>query len=119
LGILLLILPQIDIFKNSSKRVAEYIKENAPKESTILLANNFGHPPSLVFYNALNFEQVITESNPEVLKQLFQNENSHVFVLNETQKDILLGLNPKLEIEQFSSFFVDRKGKSNYFVVMN
>lgn len=119
LGILLLILPQIDIFKNSPKRVAEYIKENAPKESTIVLANNFGHPPSLVFYNALNFNKVITESNPEILKEMFQKESSHIFVLNEAQKEALLELNPNLEIEQFSSFFVDRKGKSNYFVVMN
>lgn len=119
LVITVLILPQVDIYKNSTKRVANFIQSNAVQESTIVLANNVGKPPSLPFYTGLFFDNIIEENNIELLSTQYQSKKSFVFVLNEKQKNQLIGFYPKLEFQEIHSFFTDRKGKASYYIVMN
>lgn len=119
IGIFVAILPQVDYYKNSTKRVAEYIKNNAVKESTIVIGNTVGHPPSLPFYIGLNFNDIVEEKDSANLSNLYKSKRPCVFVLDNQQINELSKNNPHLKVEEITSFFTDRKGKSNYYILKN
>ncbi|NQY10790.1 MAG: glycosyltransferase family 39 protein [Flavobacteriales bacterium] len=114
-----IILPQIDIYKNSTKRVADFIYEQADKESTIVLANKRGHPPSLPFYTGLHFKDVIEGDDFDTMLKWYLSEDAYVFVLNNEQKDEFIKEIPSINIKEVSSYFTDRKGQASYFIIMN
>lgn len=119
LVIILVLLPQVASYKNSTKRVAYFIKKNAHQESVIVLANKTGQPPSLPFYISLFSDHVIEENNIELMSTQFQSENPYVFVLDKIQKEQFVRQFPKLEYQQIQSFFTDRTGKASYYIVIN
>ena len=107
------------LYKNSTKRVADFIYEQADKESTIVLANKRGHPPSLPFYTGLHFKDVIEGDDFDTMLKWYLSEDAYVFVLNNEQKDEFIKEIPSINIKEVSSYFTDRKGQASYFIIMN
>ena len=113
------LVPQIDQYKNSTHKVSKFIQEHAIEESTVLLANSIGNPPSLPFYLGYKFDNIREEKDFNKLYSAYQSDSPHVLVLNINQRDQFLEADPSLEFYEFVSFFTDRKGTSNYYVLMN
>ena len=113
------LLPQVDFYKNSTRRVSDFVRENAIKESTIILGNVTGHPPSLPFYLGHTFNNIIEEREFDPLMSYYREDRPVTLILNNHQKELFLESNPSLELKEFVSFFTDRKGKANYYVLMN
>jgi 4-amino-4-deoxy-L-arabinose transferase-like glycosyltransferase len=112
------LLPNIDELKNGSLRVAKYIEQTADKNSHIIIANNYSHPPSLPFYLKQRFDNVYEEYNIIELEQLY-NKRRSVLILTREQKDILQNNNPNLTYTQIRPFFTDRIQQDGYFIVSN
>tara|TARA_B110000037_G_scaffold207032_1_gene253592 strand:+ start:1868 stop:3505 length:1638 start_codon:yes stop_codon:yes gene_type:complete len=117
--ITLVILPQVDIYKNSTKRVAHYIHNNANPNSVIILANKSGYPPSLPFYNSLFFDKVIEEYNFDKLASFYKSDKPYVLVLSKAQKERFERISTRVKFQEISSFHTDRKELSNYYILMN
>jgi 4-amino-4-deoxy-L-arabinose transferase-like glycosyltransferase len=114
-----ILLPQIDGLKDGTKKVSSYITNNAIKESTIVIGNNNGSPPSLPFYISLNFEKLEEEQNFDLLLSKYRSRQPYVFILNHQQKEKFTSTYPQINYKEINSFFVDRKGKPFYYIVMN
>ena len=117
--ITVVILPQIDVFKDAPRRVAYYVKENANPESHVVLANKKGSPPSLPFYHSLYFDEISDEEDFIQLIDFYYSPNPYVLVLNLDLKEQFEAHDPSLEFEEISAFYVDRKGLAAYYVLMN
>lgn len=113
------LLPLIDVFKDSSKRIGEYVAQNASSNASVWIANDHGHPPSLPFYLKLNFENVAEEKNIETLVNQYRSSQPHVFILNEDQKNSFIALIPDAQYETISSLLIDRNQQAYYYVLMN
>lgn len=113
------VLPQADRYKNASKRIGEFLAQNISPETTVVIGNNMGHPPSLPYYAGMGGNDVVEETNPENLLQLLQENESYAFILNPEQKDHLQNADDALQFEVFESFFVDRKGVASYYVLLS
>ena len=118
-GIHLAILPQIDNFKNSTKRVALYLKENVNPESSIVLANKKGSPPSLPFYSNLYFENVMGTTSFNEMTEQYKSGKPFVFVLNHEDKQKFEDTFGKVNFGEISSFYTDRKEKASYYILLN
>lgn len=118
-GIHLAILPQIDNFKNSTKRVALYLKENVNSESSIVLANKKGSPPSLPFYSNLYFENVMGTTSFNEMTEQYKSGKPFAFVLNHEDKQKFEEAFGKVNFGEVSSFYTDRKGKASYYILLN
>lgn len=114
-----ILMPQIDEYKASTRNVGDFIIANSKLESTVALGNDTGHPPSLPYYASRGGHRVIEETNNDSLFMLFINPKPYVLVLNSSQMDHFNKYISGIEAKEFSSFFVDRKGKANYFVILN
>lgn len=115
----IILLPHIDSFKDSSKRVGAYTAQNASKGSTILIANDHGHPPSLPFYLSLNFAKVREEYNLEILLQKYESKEPHVLILNDELKSKALERLPQLRYATVSAVLIDRNQLANYHIAIN
>jgi 4-amino-4-deoxy-L-arabinose transferase-like glycosyltransferase len=114
-----LLLPHIDSFKDSSKRIGLYTAAHAKKSSTVLIANDHGHPPSLPFYLRLNFGEVREEYDSEALIQKYMSKKPHVLILNEDLKAKALESIPNLHYETISAVLIDRNQQAHYYIAIN
>lgn len=114
-----ILLPQIDELKNGSKRIADFVHENAVPSSVVMIANDHGHPPSLPFYLSLNFKKVSGESNLDTLMFKYRSERPYVLILNREQKEHTMALIPSAKFTAIQSMLTDRKGNSDYFILIN
>lgn len=120
LAIWMVLLPQLDDFKDSTRKVSTYIAQNAKPKSEIIIANDTGSPPSLPFYLSLNFSEIKEEKDFfSIWNQYYYSTDPKVFILGQVHLDQFKQYKGKVVYKEFSSFFVDRKGKANYFVVIN
>lgn len=115
----ILVLPQIDQYKNSTQRVANYIGAHHPSKTTIVIANTKGHPPSLPFYLSLFSKNITEEQDINLMLSQYQSDQDFVFILNETQKNEFQKIYPKITSKKNESYLTDRKGKANYYIVSN
>jgi 4-amino-4-deoxy-L-arabinose transferase-like glycosyltransferase len=113
------LIPQVDTLKNGSKRIADFVNMNAIHSSMIMIANDHGHPPSLPFYLGLNFTKVYDEKNIDTLMSRYKSNDPCVLILNEEQKNQVDTLAPRLKFTEIRSMLTDRKGNSDYFILIN
>lgn len=114
-----IIYPQIDQVKNSSFLVADYIESKGVEKDVIYIGNSKGKPPSLPFYCEQVAKKVVVCKDQNKLIQLYQEVKNAAFVLNEEQKKAFENNFAGIEIKQISSFYVDRKGTADYYLILN
>ncbi len=112
----LVILPNIDGIKDSSKRVGQYLNTNVKPSATVVIANDHGRPPSLPFYVECSFKNVIYTKNQDSIAMLFSTQNNIALVLNNEQKEALLNKFPDVTYTTISALLLDRNQKANYYV---
>ncbi len=95
----LLVLPNVETIRNTTKRVGQWVEVHAEKESKVYLANNRYNPPSLPFYLERQFAEVSEELNYSVLMRHYYEESPAVFILKESQKELMQVLIPKLKVK--------------------
>ncbi len=115
----IVLMPQIDKYKNSTKLVGEYIAQHAHKGSAVVIGNVKGHPPSLIYYTSFSSDKISENQNMKELIAAYESPRPTVLILTHGQSKSLLGKHPDARVQSFSSFFVDRKGKAGYYVVLN
>ncbi|NNE55930.1 MAG: hypothetical protein HKN32_07915, partial [Flavobacteriales bacterium] len=115
----IILLPQFDSLKDSSRRMADFSNQHAASESLVVLANKKGSPPSLPFYFKQHFKTVIEEQNIDSLQAIFNREQPAIFVLNNEQLETLRKRIPSIQSHPFSSHFMDRKGVASYELVIS
>jgi 4-amino-4-deoxy-L-arabinose transferase-like glycosyltransferase len=113
------LLPQADVLKNGSKRIADHVNENAQKNSVILIANDQGHPPSLPFYLGLNFDTILEERNPDTLLTRMKSSVPHVLILNNEQKNVMEQQYPEARFTEIRSMMTDRDENAHYYIAIN
>lgn len=114
------IVPQFEQLINSSKRVANALYENSKTEKTVYIGHNFGDQPSLPFYFLKNgFKPVnATGFSAEQLIEAYRSSPKSSFILNEEKYEYICnGTGSKPTYTKVSSFIIDRKGKSDYYIV--
>ena len=109
-------LPSAETLKNGSLRVARYIEENANRNSRIIIANNFAHPPSLPFYLKQRFKEVKGNYNINELLQYYRMKD-YVLILNQEQTDQLKQYHPNLKYREIKPMFTDRIEQGGYYIV--
>lgn len=114
-----ILLPKVDTLKDASRRVANYVTENAVPASAVFIANDAGHPPSLPFYLGQGFDEVKAEKDMNILMGKFQSTEPCVLILNEEQKDASVSMVPQIKFEEVSSMMTDRVKSVRYFVAIN
>ena len=115
----ILLLPQINGLKSSTREVSLYLQKNAVANSNIIISNDSGKPPSLPFYISLYFGEVQEEYDFDKLVSKYAQNDAYAFVLNSTLLNKFLARHPELEYQEITSFFTDRKEKASYFIVIN
>ena len=109
----------IDNYKDSTRKVSEFIASKAKSQSEIIIGNTTGHPPSLPFYLSSNFTSIVDTIPESDFLMKYKSDKPEVFILTLEQKNQMNQLDSNVHFEEISSFFVDRKGKANYFILMN
>jgi len=115
----IVLMPQIDKYKNSTKLVGDYIAQNAPKNAEVIIGNVTGHPPSLIFYSSFSTENISENQNMDSLLAAYESNQPTVLILTYQQSQTLVNQHPDAQVKSFISYFVDRKGKAGYYVVLN
>jgi len=115
------LMPQVNGIKNSTKRTAEYVKNNISETTTIIISNNAGHPPSLPFYlHQKNLKsQIIEDYNEKSLINRYQSDSSFVFILNKSKLDMLIKQFGNLDTKRITSLSSDRKASADYYILKN
>jgi len=113
------LLPQVDGLKDGSKEIAGYVNRHAAKHSTVLIANQQGHPPSLPFYLSLHFSEVKEETNIDLLLEKFQSDQPCVLILNKEQRDASAAKLPEIKFREVKSMLTDRDENANYYIAIN
>lgn len=113
------VLPLVDNYKDSTRKVSEFIASEAKSTSEIIIGNTTGHPPSLPFYLSSNFSSMVDTIPESDFLIKFRSELPVVLILTVEQKNQLNAMDPSIRCKEISSFFVDRKGKANYFIALN
>jgi 4-amino-4-deoxy-L-arabinose transferase-like glycosyltransferase len=114
-----ILLPAIDPLKNGSKRIADYVDEKAGDHSTVLIANQQGHPPSLPFYLSRNFQEIKEENNMDSLLTTFRSNTPCVMILNREQMEISQKEFPETNFKEIKSMMTDRDEKAHYYIAIN
>lgn len=114
-----ILLPQADLVRNTSKRIAEYINDNAMNSSTIYISNSQGHPPSLPFYLSLNFKNIREENNIERLLKLYKDKAPCVLILEKNQNTWLKVIVPDALSVAITGRYTDRNACAEYYIMIN
>ncbi|MFW6225183.1 MAG: hypothetical protein ACOC4B_02855, partial [Bacteroidota bacterium] len=114
-----LVIPSLNNLTGSTKRVAEYLEHHAKPETTIVISNKHGKPPSLPFYLGQRFS-TIEESYklPDLLNKLKSN-NPYAFILNKDKAKKLKDEMMHIDIKKISSLSNDRLEPKKYYIVLN
>jgi len=113
------LMPQIDKYKNSTKLVGEYIANNTERGTAVIIGNVTGHPPSLIYYTSFWSDKITEDQNIKDLILAYESNKPIALILTYEQSQQLLEKHPEAKVKAFISFFVDRKGKAGYYVVIN
>ncbi len=114
-----LIMPRADSFKDSSEKVAKYAASHAFPQSTVLIGNKYGHPPSLPFYLSLDFKNIKEQIDKDSLLMAYLSHEPCVLILNNEQKEFLKENLPEVPFEEISAQLTDRKQKAYYYIFIN
>jgi 4-amino-4-deoxy-L-arabinose transferase-like glycosyltransferase len=96
-------LPLIENIRNVSKRVGIYLSKNVDSQTTIYLANKRFSPPSLPFYIGQHHTNVVSEKDLLLLSKYYYKPEPCVFVLSETQANILKSVIPNMQFHKISA----------------
>ncbi len=117
---LALILPKIDNLRNAPFKAASYIHNNASINSTIVVANHYGDPPSLPFYleKFMPSSKIIYTENYQKIQQVFDTANNCVLILNPKLKEKFFSKYSGYYVKHIESIAIDRPGRLDYFIVI-
>ncbi len=114
------IAPSLTQLLSSSKQLGAAVNSKNASKQQVFIGHNFGEQPSLAFYLLKNGKQPIDAtnlSNDELVKA-YANAPQSIIVLNQEKYDFLCqALGKTLPYKSVSTFIVDRKGKSDYYIV--
>lgn len=113
------IFPQLDTIKDGQRKTADYLQQRTAVESTIVVGNVIGHPPSLPFYLGRHFKNIAEDQNSVALISRYGGGEPAAFILNQMQKDAFLRAFPGIPVKEISSRCIDRNEMANYYIVMN
>lgn len=115
------LMPKIDDLRNSTERVATFIKENSVANKTVVIANRSGRPPSLPFYimQQNNKAKVVENYEENFIKEKYLLDSAYIFVLKEDMANSLKAKIPEIEITVIESLSTDRTDMAKYYIVIN
>lgn len=115
------ILPQLDQFKDLTKRTSSYIVENYSNDNNILIGNNQWTPPSLPFYLSNHFEKVdIANRNKKIVETYFNSTKERtVLILSEQQLELLKTIIGSVPHKEFTNRAIKKDLLNKYYVVEN
>jgi 4-amino-4-deoxy-L-arabinose transferase-like glycosyltransferase len=113
------LLPQIDEFKNTSKKIGMHFTQFYSNEYKVLIGNSKWTPPSLPFYIGMTSEKISEESDFATLLSNYCDTNKYVFVLNEKQAQLFYSIVGDIQYSQFTNQSINIDLKNTYYVVSN
>ncbi len=114
-----IIYPKVDNLHNTTRLIAEDLHDQANSNSTIVIANSSGRPPSLFYYLEQYFGQVREEKQADKLLDAYQSDTPTVLILSEKLTDKLdLNLVESDSIT-YSAKLADRKDPVKYVILLN
>ncbi len=125
-GLFLIVLPLIEPYKNAGFRTAKFISANNPSTGKIIVTNDFGKPPSLIFYlekyNPGDKIEIHDEKDKEAwMIDRFPREKA-VWIINPHQWEILksryAGDLRQYRMKRFRSLNTGRVGNNDYIILI-
>jgi len=113
------ILPLINEIKNSTYRVSQFIDENAENGSSVIIANNSAHPPSLPFYLKQKFTTVKEEYDFNTLQTIFYSKDPTVIILNKKTLTQYQEKDPNITYDEIITIKSKIIKSSSYYIIMN
>jgi len=99
----IVLLPVVEPFRNTSKKVSEYVRTNADKNITVLIGNDRYSPPSLPFYLGADNKNVVVQTDlAELISNFYKNESS-AFILSKKQAELFKKLIPENKFHAVTS----------------
>ncbi len=114
-----LVLPALNDLTGSTKRVAEYLEQHVNPETTIVISNKHGKPPSLPFYLEQRFSTIEEcYRYPDLLEKINSNR-PYALILTKKKADKLKDKMTYIDIKKISSLSTDRLDPKQYYIVLN
>ncbi len=120
-GLLTLVLPLAESYKNATFRVAKTIENRNKNAGKIIVLNHYAHPPSLIFYLEKYHpsSQIIVPENPDNFfeeKPLFS--PGAVYILSRAQwENLPEDVRRKLQAFPVSGISTGSVGKNDYVII--
>lgn len=113
------LLPQVEQFKDLSKKTSAYIIDTYMSERSIVIGNERWSPPSLPFYLSTKFNNIsIADNNKTIVSSFFNLDNSTpVLILSKHQLDILQKIKSDIHFTKFSNHAITGNLLNSYFIV--
>ncbi len=126
-GLFLAVYPLSDSFKNATRKVTgTLVSKNYKSFDKIIITNDFGKPPSLIFYLRKNFpdKKIVIYDQPDKDQYVLKNFGSPdtVWIISPLQAEKLRkkysGLEDKFKILRVESLNTGRVGKNDYIIIL-
>lgn len=119
IGLTVVLLPQLDEYKSSTRAVARFAAKNAVEQSVVIIANETSHPPSLPYYLGKYFDEiVIGETQTEQLLARYLTGNPCVLILSREQKNRLIEVLPKPVTFKRIPTYLSEDKNADYYVLI-
>ena len=122
-GLFFVVLPLTEKYKNATKQTALLIKSQGNQNLPVIVMNDFGKPPSLIFYlKTLNPDKkIIIKDDPEekirYLKQHLSQQNA-IWIINEKLASQVDYPGDKYKIYRIQSLNTGKVGKNDYIILI-
>ncbi|MEL6591648.1 MAG: glycosyltransferase family 39 protein [Bacteroidota bacterium] len=114
------LMPKVDALREAPIKVHQYLQNFSPEQTTIVLANVQGRPPSLPFYLGQTFDRFLEERDPQTLAALYVSKRPMAFLLTDAQYEQMRQFEPNLaKPAVFDLFSSDRIEGNAYYVLLN
>ncbi len=121
-GLFMVLLPLAEPFKNATRQTAVLIKEKAPPQTPVVVMNDFGKPPSLIFYlETKNPDKEIILGNTRHAKKYLQENFARkkaVWILAPDQTRFLPYPGKDYEIYRINALNTGKAGKNDYIILI-
>lgn len=114
------LMPRVSALREAPQKMHQYLQAESPANSSIILANVQGRPPSLPYYLGQTYRSFLEQRDPQSLAALYVSKKPMAFVLTQAQYESMQQQQPDLpEAEIFPLFSSDRVEGNAYYVVLN
>ncbi|MEL7532917.1 MAG: hypothetical protein AAFN10_16475, partial [Bacteroidota bacterium] len=114
------LMPGVSALREAPLKIHQYLQNETAPNSTIVLANVQGRPPSLAFYLGRTYSSFLEQRDPATLFGLYISKRPMALVLTKDQYQYLQQQQPDLpKAAVFPLFSSDRVEGNAYYVVIN